>query len=91
MGEPLDGLAACAYAYGDAVRALAEQEPSDGPDGLRHAEQVLVARIALYRCLMNGGWAPPEDVALQVAADMQLLVEPSHDGHGWGERGRPRT
>jgi hypothetical protein len=45
--------------------------------GLAASEQVVHARLGLYRVLMRQGWTPPKSLAEQVHLDAQLMTEAS--------------
>lgn len=53
----------------DTLRGLAN------PD-LAQIEAALVARVELYRCLVESGWQPPEPVARQIDLDAALIEQP---------------
>lgn len=82
MGEQLEGLAACALAYGQAVQELVSELRADDGQTLRRSEAVLAARVSLFRCLVDAGWEPSQDVRTEMTHDLHLLSEPSHEGHG---------
>lgn len=49
-----------------------------GPDPahvLASADEVLIARVDLYRCLMRAGWTPPAEILPLVTADSRLSHE----------------
>ncbi len=86
---PLDPepLAASARAYAEALQQAADSSGHGGAVTLEAVEDVLQARLGLYRCLIAIGWVPPPRVATAIRLDDQLLHEPSHEGRverdGW--------
>lgn len=84
VGEGLEGLAACALAYGRAVEDLVAQEAGSDAETLRRSEAVLATRVSLFRCLVDAGWEPTEDVRQEMAHDLRLLGEASRQGRGDG-------
>lgn len=82
MGDRLEGLALCALAYGRAVEDLVAQEARPDAETLRRSEAVLATRVSLFRCLVDAGWEPTEDVRQEMAHDLRLLGEPSREGRG---------
>ncbi len=69
MGE--GPLAECAMAYGAAV-AQARGDASD----IGLAEACVAARLALFDCLLEAGWAAPPEAVAQARRDRALLAEP---------------
>lgn len=43
----------------------------------RAADRLLVARVALYRCLLATGWTPPPAVEVQLDRDAALVAAPA--------------
>jgi hypothetical protein len=43
---------------------------------LDEVEEGLAARVALFRCLVDGGWQPPEPVTRQIDLDAALVEQP---------------
>lgn len=84
VGEGLEGLAACALAYGRAVEDLVALEAGPDAETLRRSEAVLATRVSLFRCLVGAGWEPAEDVRQELAHDLRLLGETSREGCGDG-------
>ena len=73
-------LTACVRGF---ARAVDEAEAGgDRPDAetLRSAEDVVEARLAMYRCLESLGWQPPLAVVRRMREDSKLLRQPSHEG-----------
>jgi hypothetical protein len=43
---------------------------------LDEVEDALEARVALFRCLVDSGWVPPEPVSKQIDLDAALVQQP---------------
>jgi hypothetical protein len=43
---------------------------------LDEVEEALEARVALFRCLVDSGWQPPDGVARQINLDAALVEQP---------------
>lgn len=54
---------------------LHETVHSDHAEVLAAADDILRARLALYRSLQSDGWTPPDHIRLQLDADRRLLTE----------------
>jgi hypothetical protein len=85
---PLDGrlpdaaIYACVDEYRRTYERLREYErarelggPVDAPAHLAAADAVLLARAALYRCLMDHGWVPPAAVLADLRLDEAVARE----------------
>jgi hypothetical protein len=44
---------------------------------LAEIDAALEARVALFRCLVDTGWQPPEPVARQIHLDAVLMEQPT--------------
>ena len=56
-----------------------EQADAEQPDRIgvmSSADEVLVARLDFYRCLVHAGWTPPPDVLQILRTDRALYAEP---------------
>lgn len=67
-----------AYAeYRAAMRAWrAASRSQHGPVTEAADEQLLSARVALYRALVDSGWSPPAGLSAQLERDAALLAAP---------------
>ena len=43
---------------------------------LEEVEAALEARVALFRCLVDSGWQPPEPLARQINLDAAIVDQP---------------
>ncbi len=67
-------------AYADYRAAMtswrAASKAGNADSAERAAEQLLRARVVLYRSLVATGWQPPPDVAVQLERDVALVDVP---------------
>ncbi len=75
-----DALRECTNAYiralhREAMACQAWQDQDDAPPPSAVAHDVVVARLALYLCLIDSGWTPPPAVGEEIARDELLLSQ----------------
>jgi hypothetical protein len=77
MGQQAEAMAACAANYATSVTRAGLETGGTALETLARAHDVVQARIDLYHCLVNLGWAPPLGMTREIDADVLLLLEPT--------------
>ncbi|HVE97858.1 MAG TPA: hypothetical protein VNA12_01615 [Mycobacteriales bacterium] len=76
-------LVRCLEEYQAAMLELEDRRGAADPSSAERvrleveaAEQAILARLALYRCLVNQGWRPPPSVATVLDRDVTVVRMP---------------